>query len=250
VKFNNNLKLSGFTLAEVLITLGIIGVVAAMTIPTLVASAQKQQYVAQLKKNYSVLSQVLLQISADNDCYGDLACTNLFKSIDNIGLEIPKYVKVLKMSTPSQSADFFASSYKTFEGVAETNGDHSLPIVSFSEMSGTGAGSGYRYLLTDGTAISLNNIANCTSAADSICGTIQIDLNGAKAPNMAGRDAFAFAIMGNATLYPAGGHKFGDDLSWKGTTEYNCTNPLQVDGTACAHGCAGRIIDEGWQMNY
>ena len=44
----------GFTLAEVLITLGIIGVVAAMTIPTLMAKFEKQQYVTQLKETYTV----------------------------------------------------------------------------------------------------------------------------------------------------------------------------------------------------
>lgn len=41
-----------FTLAEVLITLGIIGVVAAMTIPTLIANARSQQYRSKFKKNY------------------------------------------------------------------------------------------------------------------------------------------------------------------------------------------------------
>ena len=42
----------GFTLAEVLITLGIIGVVAAMTIPNLIAKYQKEQTVVKLKKHY------------------------------------------------------------------------------------------------------------------------------------------------------------------------------------------------------
>lgn len=51
------LKLRGFTLAEVLITLGIIGVVAAMTIPTLIANTRSQQYRSRLKKTISTLSQ-------------------------------------------------------------------------------------------------------------------------------------------------------------------------------------------------
>ncbi len=48
---------SGFTLAEVLITLGIIGIVAAMTIPTLIANTRSQQYRSKLKKTISTLSQ-------------------------------------------------------------------------------------------------------------------------------------------------------------------------------------------------
>ena len=46
----NNIRRAAFTLAEVLITLGIIGVVAAMTMPTLINSTQKQELVAQYKK--------------------------------------------------------------------------------------------------------------------------------------------------------------------------------------------------------
>ena len=45
----------GFTLAEVLVTLGIIGVVSAMTLPTLVKNHQRQVYVTQLQKVYKDL---------------------------------------------------------------------------------------------------------------------------------------------------------------------------------------------------
>ena len=47
--------LVAFTLAEVLITLGIIGVVAAMTMPSLIVNYQKQQTVTRLKKSYNIL---------------------------------------------------------------------------------------------------------------------------------------------------------------------------------------------------
>lgn len=57
----------GFTLAEVLITLGIIGVVAAMTIPTLITNIRHRDYTAKLKKFYSTMSQVI--ISAEDE-YG------------------------------------------------------------------------------------------------------------------------------------------------------------------------------------
>ena len=56
----------GFTLAEVLITLGIIGVVAAMTMPTLMNSTQGAQYKAAYKKALSALSQaVTLNVALD-----------------------------------------------------------------------------------------------------------------------------------------------------------------------------------------
>ena len=52
-------KRFGFTLAEVLITLGIIGVVAAMTMPTLMNSTQGAQYKTAFKKSLSALSQAI-----------------------------------------------------------------------------------------------------------------------------------------------------------------------------------------------
>ena len=58
---------SGFTLAEVLITLGIIGVVAAMTIPTLIANTNSAKFRSQYKKAVSTLSQAGLMAQAQYD---------------------------------------------------------------------------------------------------------------------------------------------------------------------------------------
>ena len=57
----------GFTLAEVLVTLGIIGVVSAMTVPTLMQNYQKKSYVTQLHKVYNELNQVLLKYQTDKN---------------------------------------------------------------------------------------------------------------------------------------------------------------------------------------
>ena len=66
-------KRFGFTLAEVLITLGIIGVVAAMTMPTLMNSTQGAQYKAAYKKALSALSQaVTLNVALDEVDFGDI----------------------------------------------------------------------------------------------------------------------------------------------------------------------------------
>ena len=69
-------KRFGFTLAEVLITLGIIGVVAAMTMPTLMNSTQGAQYKAAYKKALSALSQaVVLNVALDDYNFADLTGT-------------------------------------------------------------------------------------------------------------------------------------------------------------------------------
>lgn len=62
------MKIQGFTLAEVLITLGIIGVVAAMTLPALIQRNNNKVVETRLKKFYSAINQAIML--AEND-YGD-----------------------------------------------------------------------------------------------------------------------------------------------------------------------------------
>ena len=63
----NRKKYSGFTLSEVLITLGIIGIVAAMTLPSLIGSYKEKQWKVAYKKAYSSFSQAFLRMQEDGD---------------------------------------------------------------------------------------------------------------------------------------------------------------------------------------
>ena len=62
----NNIRRAAFTLAEVLITLGVIGVVAALTIPTLMSNYKKTEFSSRLKKFNSVMSQAIVMSENDN----------------------------------------------------------------------------------------------------------------------------------------------------------------------------------------
>ena len=63
----NNLRKVAFTLAEVLITLGIIGVVAALTLPSVIQKMEDQRCVSSLKKTYSILSQATNSVIAEHE---------------------------------------------------------------------------------------------------------------------------------------------------------------------------------------
>lgn len=65
-KCNSSVKLRGFTLAEVLITLGVIGVVSALTIPMLLSKYHEIQYKVSYKKVYSSLGQVMKHLQEDD----------------------------------------------------------------------------------------------------------------------------------------------------------------------------------------
>ena len=71
--------MTAFTLAEVLITLGIIGVVAALTIPALIANHKKTAVETRLKKFYSVMNQAITQSELEN---GDKSTWNIDMSVD------------------------------------------------------------------------------------------------------------------------------------------------------------------------
>ncbi len=89
---------TGFTLAEVLITLGIIGIVASMTLPSLVGKYKKSEMETRLKKTYTVLSQALLMSIAKD---GQLSLES-FKDADHDSVKnwyqyyLKPYIKVMK----------------------------------------------------------------------------------------------------------------------------------------------------------
>ncbi len=97
-------KKRAFTLAETLITLTIIGVVAAMTIPTLVSKYQKHTYVTGLKKAYSTLSNAMALAMHDDEVweYYSNGGIDWYTSRENI---IKKYMKVVKSCDSSNWAE-------------------------------------------------------------------------------------------------------------------------------------------------
>lgn len=98
----------GFTLAEVLITLGIIGIVAAMTLPSLTAKQHEKQTVAKLKKVYSTLQQAQLSIVSEYGTFDNLINTGTekkdendntildYEDTDKVKNLFAKYLKVIK----------------------------------------------------------------------------------------------------------------------------------------------------------
>lgn len=229
--------LPGFTLAEVLITLGIIGVVAAMTIPTLINNSQKSQYVAGLQKSISTLSNGFKQIMTDTGC-SDMPCTGIIgadseATVDNI--ETAKVFSVIKKCHINQSGchDKMVSYLNTVQAW--------VPSANYSML-----------VLKDGTVMGYSTVLpNC----DHIAGNNQyaetcvyhtiIDVNGPKAPNIIGRDVFRFYISKYGNLLPVGAKDATDTWGyWDTIGGYACNS----SGTG--ETCMGRIMEQSWQMNY
>ena len=239
------MKRQGFTLAEVLITLGIIGVVAAMTIPTLIGNSQKEQYVVGLKKAYTQFNQALIQMTTDYNCTGDLQCAGVFTPAytnQMFGDIFVKYFKVSKNCEINKGQGCFATDMNEYYNNTGT--------VRHYDSDNNPA---YRFITADGQSFYIHsNQDDCGSGASrnktfnmtKICGYVYIDVNGLKGPNYMGRDVFWFYITNGkgAILYPSGGI---DDagLGWWSPNYCNDTRPYGFY-------CGGRVQEEGWQMNY
>ncbi len=174
------MKYRGFTLAEVLITLGIIGVVAAMTMPVLINQTGDKVLETQRKKAQSVLANgVKMLIAHDGDVeLSDTVLKGCGRNKDCISGEIKKAFKIVDDNYSSNSA--FNTKY-TFD-----NGDFSIWKDS---------GMDYVFITPDGMifGISQNN-----KSSDSL--TVYGDINGLKSPNKGGKDACIYLVTTTGTV--------------------------------------------------
>ena len=175
----------GFTLAEVLITLGIVGVVAALTIPSLINNYKAQRLRTQFLKSYSTIQQVFKQMEADDvstdpTSYGDQEYYKIFMKY----LQAPMDCRVgynknlpCVYTRDTSSKDF--KPYKTFDGKTNAN------------MSPFDDG---QIALQDGTLLMFENYAS----ADNTKIFVSVDLNGYNnKPNRWGYDLFTFQLVDN-----------------------------------------------------
>jgi len=248
------LKPCAFTLAEVLITLGIIGVVAALTIPTLVNNYQKTQYITGLKKAYTQFNQVILQITSDYGCSSDLVCTGFFSSpnttIEPFADEVAQRFKLLKNCELTTDTGCWPTTFNAnFDGSSGTNYNWDVSTR-------------YRFITTDGFSFIVSSFTtDCNTPTFSngvtgnmtqVCGRVLVDVNGQKGPNYYGRDIFSFWLTNGkgAILYPGSGadDKYnGTNYWWNSFTPPVCSNNT---GRQMGNYCTGRVMEENWQMNY
>lgn len=239
----------GFTLAEVLITLGIIGVIAAFLIPSLVKSYQKQVVVTSLQKFNSVMQQAIKLSEADNGQIEtwDFPATTSYDgdpanlTVDFLTIYIIPYLKV------AQKCDL-ATTTECWNAVAKPNG------ASTATLSNTNAKMA-KYNLQDGSQIAFISYFG---------GAIQVlvDINGAKKPNTVGNDVFAFFIVqkqftnvnaGNGDMGHSinGGGIYPDGYKMDISTESYTYRGCGKDVTYMYAGafCAAKIINDGWQIS-
>lgn len=222
----NNIRRVGFTLAEVLITLGIIGVVASLTIPTLMQNADERANAAALKKTFSTLSsayKLAEQEDGSPDTWG-LINGNSPAMID----KIKPYLKVDKDCSGGGKGCFPTGvTYKSMAAIYGNWG--TLDDWVYPKLK-----------LTDGTLIMAGvddplcgEVYGTSQGLKTICGAYWVDVNGYKKPNQLGKDYFGFWLT-KFGIVPIGVQQE--------TSGYTFANDCKDRDNAYGLGCTAWII--------
>ena len=220
-KSNNHKKKPAFTIAEILIAVVVIGVLAVIILPNKIVNYQKKLTAVQLEKAYSILANaVSVSISkngsTENWVYNDGSSGGWGNNAKNFYFTyLDEYLKVgqycgIKHTEPRTGA--------------------------CKEIFASGDTTSYAVILENGIGLSVRGDASTTQME------IQLDINGAKGPNRAGRDGFVFRINTKDGLVPV-----KDDLYGMPPCTRTLKNPNGYSNWV-GWGCAYVIMQNGWQI--
>lgn len=217
----------GFTLAEVLITLGIIGIVAAMTLPALLQKHEKRQTVIQLKKAYASLSNALISSKYDNGETREWKDTVTASSYEENREWFNKYwrpyLKIVRECETMIKCGYKHNNFATLQNRTEYSKYGQTPNLP-------------GYILGDGIYIFIrpwgyNDVRNFY--------LITIDINGPKNPNIIGRDVFQYMIDVQKGILSGNVNNYNTS---------NCTKAKIHDVSEAYRVCAAKIMADGWEI--
>ena len=239
----------GFTLAEVLITLAIIGVVAAMTLPTLIQNQQKRSLEVATQKFYSNMSQAVKKYMADEGV-DDLRNTPLISSEDGSDEEsaqeavnnfVKKYFKVVKECDSNGGCFASTNDYKRQDGNTLL-GEESIEeyYLGYSKC--------FAFVIADGMCM----IVQPVSSGGPLW--IHVDINGKKGPNKVGYDYWDMVIFYDGSIDEG---SVTPECRKNNECDFGSNSPSEVRKykfESCLvgvyGGCFGHFLENGFKFDY
>ncbi len=217
---NKKNREGGFTLAEVLITLGIIGVVAALTLPSLISNYRERELITRIKRTYSNIYNAIIMAQKDNDSIGDNSVLfNYDDGYTTVTENFAKYfngAKVCKSRTKCPNF-YYESKFAT-------------PMYTASGGTRNWYSYGPKIILNDGAIITIealysgceydridtyydeSGVPTGIPVKGKACATIYFDVNGAALPNRFGQDTFVFSVAKENIVLSSWRQAGGDTL--------------------------------------
>ena len=183
---------TAFTLAEVLITLGIIGVVAALTLPALINDKQNKELQTQFKKTYSELNQFARLFYNNNGISVPEYVTD--GNMNKFLSELPKYLKGTLViddwtyNDKDENNSYITTMPYPVRGI-QGNNEQKLHCDNYGFRADI---SGKIYTFNDAPAAGINGPTVC------------VDINGERNPNRYGIDIFLFQFTTDGFVIPMG----------------------------------------------
>lgn len=212
----------GFTLAEVLIVLLIIGVIAAVTIPTLMQNKERQSTISALKKEFAALSNAYNLAVNENGDPSNWGLGDVFSEsgAKNMMDTIVPYLNIAKNCGTTATDCLPTTTYKSLT----PNVNYGMPLNNYFS----------KVLLADGSIlISFSRSAACSInwGAANECGEYWIDVNGFKGPNQLGVDTFEFYLT-KTRILPAGA-KYDSSHTFSGYCDSTKNPASGNNGNGC-----------------
>ncbi len=245
------MKKNGFTLAEVLVTLGIIGVVAALTTPALIENIGNAKIVPKLQKGKATFETAAQMMLVDNSMK---AITDLVESkgengkngswsSEELGDELAKYMKITRKNDKYDIYSYTGNTPQRNWGSGAPDND--MPYVRYDSEDGI------TYWIWQWHGISHPHSDWADIPNNQIIGSVAIDINGSEKPNRIAKDFFPFWMYNDGTLRPEGGIGANrtksiadqENASWK--NGYCDNTKILRPGT-----CTGSIYDNGMKIIY
>ena len=225
-----------FTLAEVLITLTIVGTIAALTIPHVLQDYKYKLYTAQLKKVYSEVSDAVEMIKNDENTdhfYETKAFSATSSKDEGAQYFLEKYMTSVTKYTDCDSS-------KGCQVPSESNGETLYMKLDGDKIDNKGLHGQYCVKTKSGATVCAGFVTMIGTSKEQKFMVIATDINGKKnAPNTIGRDVFSMRINHEGIITDRNDVACGNgsNLYLKGVSEYS-------------EGCLNRIIDDDWKMEY
>lgn len=221
-----------FTLTELLIALGIIGAIAAISIPSLMSNIQNRLLAAQLKSNVSSIQQLISDQMVRYNTK-DLSMTD-FKSTDTMlsdsNFEITKVCESGSARTNCWKMQQQTPSNKNIQ-YKFLSGSNAGPAEQRVIITKNGAIIGYRP--NSSSKFTYNGVS------DKLIGVFDIDVNGNEGPNIVGRDFFSFYVTQKGKIV---------DCYYSSPNTLLTTKKAACKNSAFA--CFGAVVDDGWKIDY